>query len=364
MSLQLREYGNFMERRLSSARHYLKGLDAILLLSRPSITYLSGYTGSDAVYLLTEYKDFLFVDSRNTLQARQETRAQVHEITRRWEGIHTILQEEGIKTLGVESNVLDVDSFIKMKDLYKGIEMTPLGGQLKSLRTIKDTDEVDIIMEATGISEAALECVLAKGIIGRREQDVALDLEWEMRTRGASASSFELIVASGPRSAMPHGTASDKVIGKNEVVIIDFGCVYKGYCSDQTITVTTGRIERDFQEFYRRVKEAQGRSIKALTSGVKALDIDRIARDYLGTHGLADFFGHGLGHGVGMEVHEAPSVSPLSEDILEKGMVITIEPGVYIPGRFGIRLEDMALITDNSCKLLTKLDKEIIRNIN
>ena len=353
-----------MEKRLSRARHFLKGLDAILLLSRPSITYLSGYSGSDAVYVFTEFKDFLFVDSRNTLQARQETQAQVVEITRRWEGIYTILLEEGVKTLGIESNLLDVDSFIKMKDLYKGIEMTPLGGQLKTLRTIKDAQELDLITEAARISEKALQSVLAKGIIGRREQDVALDLEWEMRTRGASASSFELLIASGPRSAMPHGAASDKVIDKNEVVIIDFGCVYKSYCSDQTITVTTGHIEGDFKESYRRVKEAQALSIKALTSGVKASDIDRIARDYLGTHGLGDFFGHGLGHGVGMEVHEAPSVSPLSEDTLEEGMVITIEPGVYLPGRFGIRLEDMALITDNSCKLLTNLDKETIRNIS
>ncbi len=353
-----------MERRLSRTRHYLKGLDAILLLSRPSITYLSGYSGSDGVYVFTEYKDFLFVDSRNTLQARQETRAHVHEITRRWEDIYTILLEEGVKTLGVESNILDVDSFIKMKDLYKGIEMTPLGGQLKTLRAIKDAEEIDCIMEAARISETALQSVLAKGIIGRREQDVALDLECEMKIRGASASSFELLIASGPRSAMPHGAASDKVIGKNEVVIIDFGCVYKGYCSDQTITVTTGIIEGDFQELYMRVKEAQSVSIKALTSGVKASDIDRIARDYLGTHGLGPFFGHGLGHGVGMEVHEAPSVSQLSEDILKEGMVITIEPGVYMPGRFGIRLEDMALITDNSCKLLTNLDKETIRNIS
>lgn len=353
-----------MERRLSRARHYLKGLDAILLLSRPSITYLSGYSGSDAVYIYTEFKEFLFVDSRNTLQARQETRAQVHEITKRWEGIYTILQEEGVKTLGVESNILDVDSFIKMKDLYKGVEMTPLGGQLKTLRAIKDADEVDCIMEAARISETALQLVLAKGIIGRREQDVALDLEWEMKIRGASASSFELLIASGPRSAMPHGAASDKVIGKNEVVIIDFGCIYKGYCSDQTITLTTGNIEGDFQESYMRVKEAQTLSIKALTSGVKASDIDQIARDYLGTHGLGAFFGHGLGHGVGMEVHEAPSVSPLSEDTLEEGMVITIEPGIYIPGRFGIRLEDMALITDNSCKLLTNFDKETMRTIS
>jgi len=353
-----------MERRLSRARHFLKGLEAILLLSRPSITYLSGYSGLDAVYVFTEDKDFLFVDSRNTLQARQETHAEVHEITKRDEGIYAVLQDEGVKSLGIESNILDLDSFMKMKDIFKGIEMTPLGGQLKTLRAIKDIDEVDMIKEAAHISEESLKAVLSRGLIGRREQDVALDLEWEMRSRGASAASFELIVASGPRSAMPHGAASDKIISKNEAVVVDFGCICKGYCSDQTVTVTTGNPGGSFQDMYVRVKEAQARSIKALASGVKASDIDKIARDYLGTHGLGAFFGHGLGHGVGMEVHESPAVSPLSEDILVEGMVITIEPGVYIPGQFGIRLEDMVFVTDNSCKRLTNLDKEIIRTFS
>lgn len=353
-----------MERRLSRARQYLKGLDAILLLSRPSITYLSGYTGSDAVMLYTEEKEFLFVDFRNTLQAKQETDAEVHEITRRWEGIHEILRQEGIKTVGIESNILDVDSFIKMKDLYRGIEMTPIGAQLKSLRAIKDADSVECIMEAARISEGALDTVLSKGLIGRREVDVALDLEWEMRTNGASAASFELLIASGPRSAMPHGAASERVIGKDEVVIIDFGCICRGYCSDQTLTVVTGSVPDDFNESYHRVREAQRLAINTLAPGIKAQQVDSVARDYLSACGLGVYFGHGLGHGVGMEVHESPSVSPLSDDLLEEGMVVTIEPGVYMPGRFGIRLEDMALITDNSCKLLTNLDKENIRKIS
>jgi len=353
-----------MEKRLSRARQYLKGLDAILLVSRPSITYLSNYSGSDAVFLYTEEKDFLFVDSRNTLQAQQETHAAVHEITRRWEGIYDVLKQEGVKTLGIESNILDVDSFIKMKDLFKGIEMTPLGSQLKTLRTIKDANEIECMKTAAGISESALTKILAKGLVGRREAEVALDLEWEMRTGGASGVSFELLIASGPRSAMPHGAASERVIGRNEVVIIDFGCVYKGYCSDQTITVITGDVPGDFHEAYHHVKEAQQRAINTLAPGLKASAADAIARDHLISCGLGGYFGHGLGHGVGMEVHESPWVSPLSEDILEEGMVVTIEPGVYMPERFGIRIEDMAMITDNSCKLLTNLDKESIRNIS
>ena len=353
-----------MEKRLSRARQFLKGLDAILISSRPSVTYLSGYTGSDAILLYTDEKTFLFVDSRNTLQATQESSAEVREIVKRWEEIYLILQEEGVKLLGIESNVIDFDSFMQMKDLFKGIEITPLGKQLKYLRTFKDETEVNLLKTAAHISEEALESVLQKGLIGRRERDVALDLEWEMRTRGASASSFELIVAAGPRSAMPHGTASGRMIGPDEAVVIDFGCVYEGYCSDQTITVTTGTVGAGFEDAYHHVWEAQEKGIKTLASGVKASSVDKIARDHLDSIGLAVFFGHSLGHGVGMEVHEAPSVSSLSEDVLEEGMVITIEPGVYIPGKYGIRLEDMVLITDNSCKRLTNLDKGIIRLIS
>jgi Xaa-Pro aminopeptidase len=353
-----------MEKRLSKARQYLKGLDAILISSRPSVTYLSGYTGSDAILLFTDAKAFLFVDSRNTLQAQGESHAEIHEVVKRWEGIHAILQAEGIKLLGIESNVIDLDSFMQMKDLYKDIEITPLGRQLKYLRVFKDEHEVGLIKKAVRISEEALEAVLAKGLIGRKEREVALNLEWEMRTRGASTSSFELIVASGERSAMPHASASDRVIKPDESVVIDFGCVCEGYCSDQTVTVITGKLDPSFEDAYIHVREAQERAIKALASGVKASSIDKIARDHLETHGLASFFGHGLGHGVGLEVHESPTVSSLSEDVLEEGMVVTIEPGVYMPGKYGIRLEDMVLITDNSCMRLTNLDKGIMRVIS
>ncbi|HOS98808.1 MAG TPA: M24 family metallopeptidase, partial [Deltaproteobacteria bacterium] len=272
--------------------------------------------------------------------------------------------ETGIRTLGLESNILDLDSFIRMKDLYRGIEMTPMGGQLRNLRSIKDGNEHAAMRRAAIVSEQALEAVLGRGIVGRREQDVSLDLEWEMRTRGASAASFELIVASGPRSAMPHGTASARVIGDGEAVIIDFGCILDGYCSDQTVTFLTGPMEDGFSQAYRAVWEAQDKAIRAVAPGVKASEVDRVARDHLASAGLASYFGHGLGHGVGIEVHEAPTVSSLSEDVLEEGMVITIEPGVYLPGKYGIRLEDMVVVTDNSCNRLTNIAKETIRIVS
>jgi len=353
-----------MDRRRERARSFLKGLDAILLVSRHNITHISGYTGTDAAYLYTQDRAYLFVDSRNTLQARGETGDEVVQVRSMWEDMRGVFEREGIGTLGIESNVLTVDSFMRLKDLYRGVEMTPLGAQLRYLRAVKDARELAAIRKAVSISEQALEAVLSKGLEGRSEAEVAFDLEWEMRSRGASAVSFELIVASGPRSAMPHGTASPRVIGPDEAVIIDFGCTCDGYCSDQTVTVLTGRPPDGFEEAYRAVHEAQVRAIKAAGPGVRASDLDRIARDHLASRGFDAFFGHGLGHGVGMEVHEAPTVSGPSEDILEEGMVITVEPGVYFDTRFGIRLEDMVVITDNSCKSLTNIDKGVVRIVS
>jgi len=347
--------------RLAKARTYLKGLDAILLSSRPNVTYISGYTGSDAIAVFTDTDADLFVDSRNTLQAKEESSAAVHEMKKRWEDIYDHLKGLGVKTLGIESNVIDLDSFLQMKDLLKGIEMTPLGGQLKYLRSIKDPEELALMSEAARISERALAEVLGKGIIGRRERDVAFDLECGMRSHGASGPSFETIVASGPRSAMPHGAVTERVISANEPVVFDFGSMYRGYASDQTVTVFTGRPGDEFAEVYGHVRKAQKLAIEALASGVKAADIDRLARGYLDSKGLGKFFGHGLGHGVGMEVHEMPAVSYLSKDTLENGMVVTIEPGVYLPGKFGVRIEDMLVISDNSCKRMTNLDKDSIK---
>ncbi len=349
------------DQRLGRARSYLKGLDAVLFYSKPNVSYLSGYTGLDAVAVVTDTTADLFVDSRNTLQAKEESCTDVHEVRKRWEEIYEHLRGLNIKTLGIESNVIDFDTFLQMKDLFKGIEMTPMGSQLKYLRAIKDATEVALIARACRISEKALDDVLDAGIIGRREIDVALDMEISMRRQGASGPSFEIIVASGPRSAMPHGAASEKVIAENEAVVFDFGAVYKGYASDQTVTVFTGEPDEDFVNVYRHVRTAQALGIEALTAGARAAVVDRIARDHLEAAGLAKYFGHGLGHGVGMEVHEMPVVSYLSKDTIEKGMVVTVEPGVYLAGRFGVRIEDTVLVTDNSCKFLTNLDKDSIK---
>ena len=353
-----------MKKRLSRARGFLKGLDAIVLYSRANVSYISGYTGGDGIVIYTDSHAGLFVDSRNTLQAQHESSVEVFEISKRWEEIYEYLNSLGALTLGIESNVLDVDSFIQIKDLFKGIEITPMGKQLVYLRAIKNPDEIVLLKKAALISEESLSLVLKGGIIGRREKDVALDFECEMKRRGASAPSFELIIASGERSAMPHGVASERIIKSGEPVVIDFGCVYNGYCSDQTVTIHTGKAGEEFTQAYNHVLQAQKLGIEALAPGEKASYIDNCARAYLNSTGLGKFFGHGLGHGVGMEVHEMPTLSPRSDDELSEAMVVTVEPGVYLPGKFGIRLEDTLVITDNSCQRITNIAKEAIQVIN
>ena len=354
-----------MKTRIARARDCLKGLNALLFTNHFNIRYLCGFTGTDGILVLTEQEMFLFVDARYTLQAQEEASSiRVIEIARQWEDVARHIATLGLESMGVESHIMDVDTYLEIKDRFAGIELTPLGSQLKHLRNIKDSGEIAKLRKAAAISEEALERILSAGLVGRREDEVAFDFEWEMRRLGAEGVSFELIIASGPRSAMPHGVASPRVIGRGEAVVIDFGCIYEGYCSDETITVFTGEPGAEFTEAYRQERAAQAKAIKALTPGAKASDIDALARGHLESKGYGKYFGHGLGHGVGLEVHEMPTLSKKSNDVLASGMVLTVEPGVYIPQRFGIRIEDTLVLTDNSCQRITNIDKDQIRIID
>jgi Xaa-Pro aminopeptidase len=350
-----------METRLARARTYLsEGLDALLFVSRPNIFWLTGFTGNDAALIITSDHIRLFVDSRYTVQAELETSYDVQEITKKWEGIGSFLTESKISKLGFESNILDFDMAAMLKGIFSGIELVPAGSMLRELRIIKDTIEVGKIIQAAKISENVMLSILEKGIRGRREKDVAIEIEYEMRRLGADGPSFETIVASGTRSAMPHASPTDKVIGRKEAVVFDFGCLFEGYCSDQTVTVFTGEPDHEFKEVYSKVWKAQQRAIAGIVPGEKASEIDALARVYLEENGLKDCYGHGTGHGVGMEVHEPPTISPGSADIIKQGIVITIEPAAYFAGRFGMRIEDCLFVTDSSCKHLTNIAKGAI----
>lgn len=356
-----------MKRRVENARQMFKGLDGILFCSDANVQWLSGYSGTEAVLVLGTDEVRLFVDSRNTTQARAECAeyVEVQEIKNLWEEVYPRVQSLGISCLGVESNVMDVDTYMKIKNLFKDeVELTPLGAQLAHLRSVKDETELECMRHAAAVASAAVDRVLEAGIVGRSEREVALDMEWAMRTAGASGVSFDFIVAAGERGAMPHGLASERVIGRDEAVVLDFGCIVDGYCSDETITVFTGNPDEEFFAAYHHVFTAQQLAVEALCAGKRAVEVDRVARGYLERQGLGRWFGHGLGHGVGRLVHETPTLSPRSEDILQAGMVVTVEPGVYLPGRFGIRTEDTFVITDNSCQRITNLDKDSIRIIS
>jgi len=355
-----------MLERLNVARGFLRGLDGIVFCERLNLRYLSGFTGTEAILLVTADDAVMFTDSRYTLQAREQLDASIRviEVRDRWREVYAELQKLEVSMLGVESDSMDFDTYLKLKNLFKGIQLTPLGSQLKQLRQIKDEREIASMRRAARVAEDALESVLAEGLIGKSEAAVALALEFAMRKAGASAASFDIIVASGPRSAMPHGVATERLIGPNEPVIIDWGCILDGYASDETVTVFTGEPDDDFAKAYELVHAAQQRAIAGLKPGVSAKAVDALARGYLKQAGLSEYFGHGLGHGVGLNVHEAPSISPLSEDRLSAGMVVTIEPGVYLPGRFGIRTEDTLVVTDSACQPITNLAKTAIRKTN
>ncbi len=354
-----------MADRVDLAKAYLGNLDSLLFVSRHNLGYICGFTGSEGVLLVDKDKATLFVDSRYAIQAGQETRGvDIVIVKKLWDNISGYIYGHGIKSIGIESNAMDVDTFMLIKEKFKDVEIVPWGKRLKNMRAIKDNSEIELLQKAAIISENALNAVLDKGIQGRKERDVALDMELEMRKMGASAVSFELIVASGSRSAMPHGVASDKMIGEGEVVVIDFGCIYGGYCSDQTVTVATAWLGDQVREVYECVRRAQARAMEEARPGMKASELDRVARDVIETCGYGDYFGHGLGHGVGMEIHEVPGIYPSSEDVLRQGMVFTIEPGIYLPGKFGVRLEDTVYMGDNACHMITNIDKSKIKIVS
>jgi Xaa-Pro aminopeptidase len=240
------------------------------------------------------------------------------------------------------------------------VELQPLGAALDDLRVIKSMDELQLLARCSEIASEALLGVLASIKPGAREREVALALEFAMRRTGADDKSFDFIVASGPRGALPHGKAGDKVIQAGELVTIDFGAVYAGYHSDETVTVAVGTPDSRQMEIYTTVKDAHDKAMEAVRPGIGLKELDGVARQFIEERGYGAYFGHGLGHGVGLEVHEKPTVSFRSDQTAEEGMVFTIEPGIYIPGWGGVRIEDTVVVTMDGCRPLSKVPKQLM----
>jgi Xaa-Pro aminopeptidase len=337
------------------------GIDGLLVTAAPNVRYLSNFsTPQDGRVLVTQDKAILLTDSRYTVQAAEESWLEVvilpPEIRRNWQG-YVVEQVGG--TLGIEASSMTVADYQAFKRKTDTIPK-PTQNLIEHLRRIKSKDEIDALRRAAKLTDEAFTYILDVVKPGVREIDVALELEMYMRTRHAEDKSFDIIVASGPRSAMPHGVASNKVIEAGDLVTMDFGALVDGYHADLTRTVAMGELSPAHKQMYEAVLEAQQAAMAALGPGKQGEDVDSVARDILKKYDLADYFVHGLGHGVGLYIHEQPSLSQQQEVTLEPGMVVTVEPGVYIPGDAGVRIEDLVVITQDGTERLSHSNKELI----
>ena len=344
------------------------GLDAVLLNTSEitgsvNLRRMSGFSGSDAGFLITRKEAHLFTDGRYKSQSRIECPGiRIHVTKNKIKSIASILKSRGLRKVGLEGSRISYEFMTTLQQKSSGTEFVNLKRSLwNKLRIVKTQPEIQAIRGAAELASEACMETIALGLIGKTETEVAAHLESLFRRKGASGASFSTIVASGFRSALPHGTATSKVIEKGDLVIVDYGCALSGYCSDETVTcIANPGPDSNQQMIYQAVKDAHDRAIEALRPGVKASHIDRIARDSITEAGFGSNFLHSLGHGVGLEVHEAPYLSPRSNDRLESGMVFTIEPGVYVEGVGGVRLESLIHLADTGPVILNTAPKTLI----
>ncbi|MFD0586788.1 M24 family metallopeptidase [Paenibacillus sp. GCM10027627] len=340
-----------------------KGLEALLIGSSYNRRYISGFTGSSGYVLITGTGSYLLTDFRYRVQAAEQAAGLqiVEHGTSPLENVKELLVQEGITKLGFEQeHVTFAEHGQWTRLLGDDISLMPVSGLVEKLRMIKDDAELAIMQEAADLADRTFSHIIGILATGMKESDVALEMEVFMRSNGATSSSFDTIVASGERSALPHGVASSRVIGVDEFVKLDFGAYYKGYCSDLTRTVVIGKPSDKHREIYDIVLEAQLNALANIRPGMTGMEADALCRNIIAKYGYGDHFGHGTGHGLGMEIHEAPRLSKLSDTILTPGMTVTVEPGIYVPGFGGVRIEDDIVITESGIKILTSSSKELI----
>ncbi len=351
-------------KRLENFRQKLKQskIEAAIIISDYNRNYLTGFTGDESYALITQNKAYFITDSRYTEQAKNEVKDfEVLEYKGSIEEfVYNILKENNIKNVGIEENYVTLKLYEQYKNCFKDIEILKLNSIIEDLRVIKDENEIALIAKAAEIADNAFNHILSFIKCGVTEKEVALELEMYMKKLGASKLSFDTIVASGTRSSLPHGVATNKKIENGDFVTIDFGCVYKGYCSDMTRTLVVGKANEKQKEIYNLVLKANEEALKSIKPGIKCFELDKVARDIIIKGGYGDKFGHGLGHGVGAEIHEAPRLSPKSTDTLASGMIITDEPGIYIEGFGGVRIEDLIVVTETGYRVLSSSPKSLI----
>ncbi len=343
-----------------------KQIDALLISNLSNLRYFTGFTGTTGIALVLKNARFFFADFRYVEQAKEQCEGKGFSVVAversAADKVVEYIKDASIKKLGIEDLSMSVANYEFYKKRLKGVEFLGMGDSLLKCRMVKTEEELAYIKKAADIADRAFAKIIPKIKEGIREKDLANELEYEMRKLGAEDKSFDTIVASNYRSAMPHGVASDKLLEKEGFVKFDFGCFYNGYTSDITRTVYYGEeISEKHLEIYNTVLEAQKLAVSKAKAGIKTSELDKIARDYISQKGYGENFGHGLGHGIGLEIHEYPYLSSKLDDIvLEENMVVTIEPGIYIEGFGGVRIEDDVIIKKDGCEVINKTSKELM----
>lgn len=352
------------EKRLKNIRKEmkLKKTDGVLVTKRENYMYMSGFTGTSAVLFITESRAVLLTDFRYVEQASAQ--AAEYEIIE-YTGSHInelkeLIEKEKVERLSFEEGHLTFSAHSEYREKLKVKELLPLGGVIEELRRIKDESEIEQIKKAVKIADDVFIHILSFIKPGVAEVELAAEMEYFMKRQGAEGPSFETIVASGKRASMPHGVASGKKIEEGDVVTMDYGALYNGYCSDITRTVFVGEPDKKLKRIYNIVLEAQRKGLEGVKAGLTGREVDSVVRTMIAEAGFGNNFGHGLGHGVGLEIHEEPMLSARGGIELRDGMVATVEPGIYVSGLGGVRIEDMVVINGEKACVLTAASKEMI----
>jgi len=338
------------------------GVDALLVTSLPNVRYLTGFTGSNGQAMIGARGGTFFTDGRYAEQSRREV-PDLDRVTYS-EGIagrvHEACTAAGIERLGFESSNVTHASWRSLVEACAGVELVPVDSVVERLRWAKDLEELDAIDRAQDAADRAFESVLDRLVVGMTERQVARALEDGMRHAGADGLSFESIVAFGENAAEPHHEPNHRALEEGDVVKLDFGALWQRYHSDMTRTISFGALSAELRKLHDVVREAQQAGIDAVRAGAVAGDVDRAARTVIDDAGYGRNFGHGLGHGIGLEIHEGPRFHPASDHVLPTGAVVTIEPGIYVPGVGGVRIEDMVEVTDDGCRVIPTSTRELI----
>ena len=341
------------------ARLRERELDSLLVTDLMNVRYLSGFTGTNGLCVVGPEQRLFLTDFRYVERAQAEV-PDFERVRGKQDLLGDVAQRLAGR-VGFEDQHMSVRQHERLKGLVpEGVELVSAGGIVEELRALKEPEELRAMREAAALADAMYEYIQERGLVGRTEREVAVDVEREMRVRGAEDPSFPSIIAAGANGALPHATPGGAEIAANTLVIVDMGCRVDGYCSDCTRTFATGSLSDEAGSVYELVLAAQEEALAAVRGGADCREVDSVARDKISAAGYGEQFGHGLGHGVGLEVHEAPRLAQSADGTLSSGNAVTVEPGVYVPGAFGVRIEDLAVVTDDGSEVLSHFPKRLI----